>query len=172
MLQVHTYYTDQKSSTFYQRLWCLSAPNPLITSDEGTDIILTCSSEWVDETDPLEIIVSLRPFASESIAEKRAQNTSRFKELVKEWKSERGARSSITEAATMLSYQKIIGLGPGAVPLLIDQLKSEGDHPDQWFLALMAITEENPVKPEHQGNFPKMAQDWIQWSKENLDVAW
>lgn len=90
----------------------------------------------------------------------------RFQNLVEQWKTERGARSSITEAAMMPAYQEIIGMGSKAVPLILEQIRSEGDEPDQWFWALRAITGENPVKPEDQGNFQKMAEAWLQWSQQ------
>jgi len=38
------------------------------------------------------------------------------------------------------AYQKIIGLGPDAVPLIIAQMQSEADEPDQWFWALQVLT--------------------------------
>ncbi len=94
----------------------------------------------------------------------------RFQNLVDDWRRERGATSSITEMAMLPSYQSIIGMGADAIPLLIAQLKSEGDEPDQWFWALKAITGVNPIKPEDQGDFAKMAQTWVAWV-ENEDYA-
>jgi hypothetical protein len=85
---------------------------------------------------------------------------------VRKWKKQRGARSSITETVAMPAYQEIIGMGEKAIPLLLAQLRSEGDQPDQWFWALRAITGENPVKPEEQGNFRKMSQAWLKWSEQ------
>lgn len=63
------------------------------------------------------------------------------------------------------AYQRIIGMGPDAVPLILAQLEAEGDDPDQWFWALRAITAANPVKPEDQGNTVKMAEAWLRWAK-------
>ena len=63
------------------------------------------------------------------------------------------------------AYQKIIGLGADAVPLILEELKIEGDEPDQWFWALRALAEDNPVAPEDQGDFLKMAQAWIRWGE-------
>jgi hypothetical protein len=94
----------------------------------------------------------------------------KFRALVRDWQRERGAMSSITEMAMLPSYQKIIGMGEAAVPLLISQLKSEGNEPDQWFWALMAITDANPVDAKDQGNFANMAQSWIKWA-ENVGYA-
>jgi hypothetical protein len=174
MIQVQAYYTAPESVVFFQKDWCLlSAPKPLVTANVADDVILIyCQPPgWVDETDPLEIIVTLRPAASEVLADKRTRNSLKFQELVKQWKTERGSRSSITQAAMMQPYQSIIGMGEDAIPLIIAQLKSEGHDPDQWFWALRAITQENPVRPEDRGNFQKMAQTWIQWA-ERQGHAW
>jgi len=91
----------------------------------------------------------------------------KFQELVAQWQKERGARSSITAISMMPTYQRIIGMGEDAVPLILKQLRSEGDQPDQWFWALQAITGANPVDPEDRGDFPKMAQAWLKWGEEN-----
>lgn len=91
----------------------------------------------------------------------------KFQSLVEQWKKERGARSSISEAAILNPYQRIIGMGEDAVPMILQQLKSEGDQPDQWFWALRVITDANPVDPADQGDFPKMAQAWLKWGEDN-----
>jgi len=91
----------------------------------------------------------------------------RFQQLVAAWRAERGVMSSITEAATCPAYQTIIGMGPGVIPLILQQLKSEGDEPDQWFWALKAITGADPVRKEDRGDFAAMAQSWLQWADEH-----
>lgn len=62
------------------------------------------------------------------------------------------------------AYQRIIGMGDPAVPLILAQLKSEGDDPDHWFWALTAITGANPVKAEDKGDMVKMAAAWFKWA--------
>jgi len=102
---------------------------------------------------------------TEIVTDSSVENWVRFQNLITRWRDERGSRSSITETVMMPSYQKIIGMGKAAVPLILAQLRSEKDEPDQWFWALGAITEANPVKPEDQGNFQKMAQAWLEWAE-------
>jgi hypothetical protein len=53
-------------------------------------------------------------------------------------------------------------MGPPAVPLILEERRHE---PNQWFWALEAITEENPVPPEAAGDVRRMAQAWIDWGK-------
>jgi hypothetical protein len=136
---------------------CEAGGQPLTWTD---DVILSENIEkWVEAV-PAEIIT-----------DKKTKRWIEFQELVKQWKGERGSRSSITQAAAMQPYQKIIGMGPDAIPLILAQLKSEGDNPDQWFWALRAITRENPVLPEDRGNFRKMAQAWFEWAEQRA-YAW
>ena len=93
-----------------------------------------------------------------------------FQALVKEWKGGRGATSSITAMSMHPAYQKILGMGPDAVPFLLAQLRSEGNEPDQWFWALKTITGANPVRTQDQGNYKAMAEAWLAWS-ESEDYA-
>jgi hypothetical protein len=99
------------------------------------------------------------------IANARTQKDKKFKQLVSEWKQQRNPYSSDpAEAATCPSYLKIIGMGPEAIPLVLNELRR---HPDQWFLALNALTDENPILPEHCGNFKEMVNDWTNWGRRN-----
>jgi hypothetical protein len=86
-----------------------------------------------------------------------------FDTLVARWKEERGPSSSTTELAMCPSYQRIIGLGPAVVPLLLRSLERAPDH---WFWALKAITGADPVPATHRGKIREMAQDWLAWGRE------
>jgi len=88
----------------------------------------------------------------------------KFKRLVTEWRSQRGAMSSITEAAMCPAYQSIIGMGEIALPFILVQLESEGDDPDQWFWALRAIAGVDPVTDKDRGDYSKMAEAWLAWA--------
>ena len=87
-----------------------------------------------------------------------------FQQLASQWRIERGATSSITQMAMCSSYQRIIGMGGKAIPLILRQLENEGDDPDHWFWALQAITREDPVPQEAQGNMREMARAWLDWA--------
>lgn len=56
-------------------------------------------------------------------------------------------------------------MGTGAVPLILTELRQELEigEPDDWFVALWAITGENPVPIESQGKGREMAEAWIEW---------
>jgi hypothetical protein len=65
--------------------------------------------------------------------------------------------------ALLRPYQRIIGMGMPVVPLILEELERE---PDQWFWALEAITEENPVPTEANGVVRLMAKAWVDWGRE------
>jgi hypothetical protein len=86
----------------------------------------------------------------------------KFRRLVAEWKMQRGPSSSSAKLAMHPAYQKIIGMGKEAIPLLLQELKRE---PDSWFWALTSITEEDPVAEEDQGSINAMAKAWLAWGR-------
>jgi len=94
----------------------------------------------------------------------------RFESLLEEWRNQRGAMSSVTAMSMLRPYQKIIGMGPDAIPLILAELRAEGDDPDQWFWALSIISEANnltppEIAPAHQGDYGAMALAWLDWGR-------
>ncbi len=88
---------------------------------------------------------------------------SKFIRLRNEWKAQRGPESSTQRMAMHPAYQKIIGMGPAVVPLLLRERETDLD---SWFWALRAITEEDPVPPEARGDGAAMAGAWLEWGRE------
>ncbi len=86
----------------------------------------------------------------------------RFRRLATEWKDQSRYLSNSAQMAMLPSYQRIIGMGPAVVPLILDELRREPDH---WFWALEAITEQNPVPPEAMGKVRLMAEAWVRWGE-------
>jgi hypothetical protein len=86
-----------------------------------------------------------------------------FRSLIRLWHDERGVMASATQMAMCPAYQRIIAMGEKAVPMILSELKSEGDKPDHWFWALRILTGANPVTDSDRGNLPKMAQAWLRW---------
>lgn len=84
-----------------------------------------------------------------------------FQQLAQTWKGECAYTSSVREMALHPAYQQIVGMGPRALPFIFAELEARPEH---WFWALRAITGENPVPPEHQGDILQMAQDWLNWA--------
>ena len=100
------------------------------------------------------------------VIDERSCKWLKFQNLAKQWRTERGARSSITQMAMMPAYQSIIGMGEDAIQPIILELKAEGDDPDHWFWALRAITGASPLNPEDKGDTLRMARAWIKWAED------
>jgi hypothetical protein len=88
----------------------------------------------------------------------------RFQRLAAEWKEQSHYLSNTAQMAMLRPYQRIIGMGLPAVPLILAELRRE---PDQWVWALEAITEANPVPAEAAGKVKQMAQAWIDWGSQH-----
>ncbi len=88
----------------------------------------------------------------------------RFQRLVAGWREERNPYSSDPTQDATPSYLKIIGMGPPAIPLILNEMRRQ---PDQWFVALNALTDADPVLPEHRGNGREMINDWLDWGRAN-----
>jgi len=92
----------------------------------------------------------------------------KFEKLVAKWKADRNQISSGTEMFLHPEYQKIIGMGPEVVPLILKEVEA---NPDHWFWALKAITGKDPVPSAHRGRLKLMTEDWINWAR-NQSYQW
>src|SRR5947209_7726126 len=89
-----------------------------------------------------------------------ADGRERFRRLATQWKEQSRYLSNTAQMAMLPSYQRIIGMGWPAVPLILEELRRE---PGQWFWALESITGENPVPAEAAGKVRATAHAWIEW---------
>jgi hypothetical protein len=92
----------------------------------------------------------------------------RFRHLADQWKGQSRHMSNAAQMAMLKPYQQIIGMGEAVVPLLLEELQRD---PDQWFWALEAITQENPVSPPAAGKVLAMAEEWVTWGKRQGYMA-
>jgi hypothetical protein len=85
-----------------------------------------------------------------------------FGKLVDQWRRDTRMRSAADVMIMHPAYQQIIGLGPAAVPLLLEELSTRPNH---WFWALKAITREDPA----QGitAFEEAVGAWLQWGRDH-----
>jgi hypothetical protein len=100
---------------------------------------------------------------ADELCEEQVRLRERFDQLVIEWKKATRFSSSTREMAMHPAYQRIIGMGPAAVPFLLRELEVDPDH---WFWALAAITGEDPVPPEDRGRLKRMAASWLNWGRQ------
>jgi hypothetical protein len=86
-----------------------------------------------------------------------------FHLLARDWKRESKFASSPNQMFLLPSYQRIIALGPSAIPLILQDLLREPNH---WFWALAALSGENPVPANDSGDIQAMTRAWIEWGRK------
>lgn len=84
-----------------------------------------------------------------------------FRTCVEEWSAATQFTSSVTQMILHPAYQRIVGLGRQAIPLLLAELEVRPDH---WFPALRSITGEGPADPDD--DFDQAVQAWLRWGRE------
>src|SRR6266540_2944201 len=83
-----------------------------------------------------------------------------FAALSDQWLAETSSESSLTKRYAHPAYQRIVGLGPAAIPILLKELEAK---PNYWFHALRSITGDDPVPPKMRGNLRAMTDAWLGW---------
>jgi hypothetical protein len=129
--------------------------NELILVDSATGHSAKLDIEMEIEDDPAETANGDQPLSGSPSVEKL------FQELASQWRNETDHLSLAIKQVMHPAYQRIIGLGPVAIPLILRELQREPDH---WFWALEAITGEKPAAPG--SSVAQAAQAWLQWGKE------
>jgi hypothetical protein len=134
--------------------WLDPLPHGLIDTDTRTD---PRAAYW-------------RKLLDGKLARRRAQRGSHvaqqdagralFQALVDEWKADILFESSVSQIVTHRAYQRIIGLGPDALPYILEELERE---PRQWFWALAAITGQDPA--EGETSVADAAAKWLEWAR-------
>ncbi len=121
------------------------------------------SDAWEHTLDERDDCPSVDP-EDEMIAKLDRQSASlaqTFQELVDRWREETLFFSFDLQKAMHPDYQKIIGMGRPAIPLILNELKQRPGH---WFWALNAITQEDPARGAE--SFQEAVDAWLTWGRE------
>ncbi len=85
----------------------------------------------------------------------------KFRRLADEWERETAMHSVTSKIVLHPAYQRIIGMGPTVIPLILRQMKKKPGH---WFWALDALTGgESPA--EGAANLLEATSSWIKWGE-------
>jgi len=110
---------------------------------------------------------AMAPIPSTDTQHGKRENLERlFREQAELWKKDTRHWSSVAKMLAHPSYLRIVGLvrlstGNELERLLLQELESEPDH---WFDALVAITGEDPVRPEC--DFDGAVDAWLDWGRQ------
>ena len=91
-----------------------------------------------------------------------------FQALADEWRRDTKFLSADDEIALHPAYQRIIGMGERAIPLILRSLQQNLDH---WFWALTMIARESPVPTEEAGNQRLMRGRWLEWGRRKGHIT-
>ena len=84
-----------------------------------------------------------------------------FQDLLEAWRRETWFLTHIQQRVLHPAYQRIIGMGWGAVPLILRELEQRPDH---LLWALQAITGDDPAG--HTRDLKAGVAAWLQWGRE------
>lgn len=87
----------------------------------------------------------------------------KFNRLAGQWRQKTMFMSRAADITSDFTYYQIVGLGPKVIPLILRQVQRGEGH---WFLALRALTGDNPVKADDVGSLRKVAQTWVDWGRQ------
>lgn len=114
-----------------------------------------------------QVIPSLQPQSGSmtivpyELAESARQ---KFDRLAKQWQRETALLSDLDAMVGHPAYQKVIGMGADAVPMLLEEMQRGPNH---WYAALHFITEAEPVSPEDFGDVEAIRHAWLRWGEES-----
>lgn len=122
------------------------------------------STAFAEEQEIIEAQKRRIFFSFRSVCSFRLPAHLEFEQLKRTWKNATRFHSSVSYMTSHPAYQRIIGMGWTAVPLMLQDLSHQSEF---WFDALLAITDEQPVPRAHAGNVRAMTEDWLKWGRAN-----
>lgn len=135
--------------------------SPVVAAVLGWRTASATAHGWRLDPGRTTVLRFTRAAAGRHFAAGRAALSSMFGELAERWRDETLASSSLTEIGSHWAYQRIIGMGPPVVPLILERVVAGERH---WGWALSALTGENPAADTES---PRDAADaWLAWGVE------
>jgi hypothetical protein len=130
---------------------------------------------WLDEIETSCAILDFGAIQSGFLCNKRQLESEseealeqEFNERAERWEKESGIYSSPGAAILHRDYQRIIGMGKPAIPLILERLQTSGA---DWFWALRHISGEEEDPAKNAQNIEEATLTWIKWGREKGYIA-
>ncbi|SRR6266545_678039 len=107
-------------------------------------------------------VVTFKDHAGYVLVESDEELERKFRLLADQWRRETRYISSLSKMSMHSAYQKIVGMGKPAIPLILRELQKSGGH---WLWALHVITDEDPAPVD--ADFDEAVSAWLNWGKRN-----
>jgi hypothetical protein len=85
-----------------------------------------------------------------------------FQHLVSQWRKETAHQSILTKKVMHPAYQRIIGMGPRAIPLILREMNRRPGH---WFWALDALTQGEESPATGSKDLEEATEAWLTWGR-------
>ena len=92
-----------------------------------------------------------------------SERNDEFARLAEEWRAGRPRGADVARMVEHPAYERIIEMGPPAIPLILRELDREVDH---WFHALHELTGANPVPEGSTGDLPRHGRSMAELGKK------
>jgi hypothetical protein len=97
-----------------------------------------------------------------------AELESQFVSLVAQWKQATKLSALPSQQIMHKAYQRIIGMGPPVLPLILEEMDREPDH---WFWALTALTGIDLASDDPNVSFDELTRRWLDWGRAREYVS-
>lgn len=94
------------------------------------------------------------------VADSQVKLRAEFDRLAFQWHRETKMLSSLNQIVLHPAYQRIIAMGPAAIPLILDDLKNTRAH---WLWALNMLTGKDQAKPGQK--YHEAVDAWLRWGE-------
>jgi len=92
-----------------------------------------------------------------------AQEVAEFHALAKKWQRETAIYGNLSKIVMHSAYQRIMAMGKGVVPLILEELSKKKSH---WFWALHNLVPEGTDPAEGTTTIDEATHAWLEWGKE------
>lgn len=88
-----------------------------------------------------------------------------FAALAEWWHDATDSMSSPSQKAAHPAYERIVALGPLALPFIFRDLLERGG--GDWYIALRRIVGFSPVPPSLASDSSAVVREWLAWARAN-----
>ena len=92
-----------------------------------------------------------------------AYNYSKFRRLLKKWRSETHYFSTVEAKIKHSAFEEIVKMGEQTVPWIVEELQTQRDF---LFIALHFILEEDPTAHCAKGKPIELIEAWLLWAEQ------
>jgi hypothetical protein len=85
-----------------------------------------------------------------------------FQKLAAQWRKETAHHSILAKKVMHPAYQRIIGMGPDVIPLILREMRNRAGH---WFWALDALTQGEESPAADSKDLDEATAAWLAWGE-------